>query len=295
LADRITGTGAVISRFWPSQPATRYTFPHRCVVSSGISQGTLVVEAPCPSIAQGQAREALEHGKQVFLLSRLVSSEAWASEYLKHGAVEVETAEDILNHMHSVAHIEEMAAAKEAKKRIRIPFYKEAPINWGATTPAGVSEPGWPNAVSSNQTPSSAWPSGSACEDETKGVGDGFAAGLQALNIEGSMYAYAEEDPAADTARGASGMFSFENSTASSPAGELIPEPEVELIFDPQLEGGYTVYAPELPGLVARGETLEQATASATEALTLYVKNMRDRGKPVRHSVVRRKFPLPPE
>ena len=38
---------------------------------------------------------------------------------------------------------------------------------------------------------------------------------------------------------------------------------EIEFIFEPQEEGGYYVYAPDLPGLHTQGETLEEARASA--------------------------------
>lgn len=46
---------------------------------------------------------------------------------------------------------------------------------------------------------------------------------------------------------------------------------EVEFVFEPQLEGGYHAYAPELPGLHTQGDSLEEATANAEEALALYV------------------------
>ncbi|HEY7891878.1 MAG TPA: DNA-processing protein DprA [Solirubrobacteraceae bacterium] len=301
LAERITGTGALVSRFWPTQTPSRYTFTNRCVVTSGIAQATLVVEADCPSIAQGQARQALEHGKHVFLLSRLVSAEPWAREYLKHGAIEVQSAEDVLRHIQTVEEIEALAATRKCKARVRVPYYRPEPISWGASSSTGSAESAWPSTDFSNQTPSSAWPSGSTCEDETKDLADGLAAGLQGFGIEGSMYESTEEEPDEDVARSVGTAFSFTTSLTSSEAREHTQEQEVEhtqgqdveLIFDPQLDGGYTVYAPELPGLVVKGETLEQATASATEALELYAKNMREHGKPIRHQVVRRKFPVP--
>jgi predicted RNase H-like HicB family nuclease len=46
---------------------------------------------------------------------------------------------------------------------------------------------------------------------------------------------------------------------------------EVEFVFEPEAEGGYRVYAPELPGLHTQGEDLEEATENAREALALYV------------------------
>jgi predicted RNase H-like HicB family nuclease len=47
---------------------------------------------------------------------------------------------------------------------------------------------------------------------------------------------------------------------------------EIELVFAPQEEGGYHVYAPDLPGLHSQGDTLEEATTNAQEALELLSK-----------------------
>ena len=68
---------------------------------------------------------------------------------------------------------------------------------------------------------------------------------------------------------------------------------EIELVFAPQEDGGFHVYAPDLPGLHTQGETLEDATANAKEALELYVEGLREEGHPLDFGVVRRKFPLP--
>lgn len=68
---------------------------------------------------------------------------------------------------------------------------------------------------------------------------------------------------------------------------------EVEVIFEPQPQGGFTVYAPGLPGMVTEGETLEEATANAEEAIELYVESMRGRGNQVPLGVRRRSFPIP--
>jgi predicted RNase H-like HicB family nuclease len=68
---------------------------------------------------------------------------------------------------------------------------------------------------------------------------------------------------------------------------------EIEFIFEPQDEGGYHVYAPELPGLHTQGDDLEEATESAREALELYVEGLREDGRSLDMGVVRRKLPLP--
>lgn len=68
---------------------------------------------------------------------------------------------------------------------------------------------------------------------------------------------------------------------------------EVEFIFEPQGEGGYHVYAPELPGLHTQGENLDEAIESAREALELYVEGLREDGRSLEMGIVRRKLPLP--
>lgn len=46
---------------------------------------------------------------------------------------------------------------------------------------------------------------------------------------------------------------------------------EIELVFEPQDEGGYHVYAPDLPGLHTQGDDLNDAMTNANEAVALYV------------------------
>ena len=56
LAEAITASGVLVSQFWPTSSPSRYTFPRRNVVTSGISQGTIVIEATSTSGAKMQAR-----------------------------------------------------------------------------------------------------------------------------------------------------------------------------------------------------------------------------------------------
>jgi predicted RNase H-like HicB family nuclease len=68
---------------------------------------------------------------------------------------------------------------------------------------------------------------------------------------------------------------------------------EVEFIFEPDPDGGYHAYAPELPGLHTQGDTLDEAMANAKEALVLYVEGLREEGRALEMWVVRRTLPLP--
>lgn len=100
LAQEITASGALVSQFWPTTPPTRYTFPRRNVVTSGISQGTVVIEATSTSGAKMQARLALDHGKKVFLIHSLVTSQPWARDYVaKRGAIEIGDPGELIGHL----------------------------------------------------------------------------------------------------------------------------------------------------------------------------------------------------
>ncbi len=74
----------------------------------------------------------------------------------------------------------------------------------------------------------------------------------------------------------------------------VIDEPrDIEFILESQEEGGFHVYAPELPGLHTQGETTDEALKNATEALELYVEGLRDEGRSFDTGVIRRRLPLP--
>jgi predicted RNase H-like HicB family nuclease len=68
---------------------------------------------------------------------------------------------------------------------------------------------------------------------------------------------------------------------------------EIELVFEPLDEGGFHVYAPDLPGLHTQGEDIDDAVKNAEEALALYVEGVREDGGSLDTGVIRRKFPLP--
>jgi DNA processing protein len=118
LADQIAQHGAVVSQFWPDAPPTSYTFPRRNVVTSGMSQGTVVIEASATSGAKMQARLAIEHGKQVFLLHSLVTEREWARRYLQRPRVhEVSDVADIVRLLRSAAEQRD-----RAMERVQLPL-----------------------------------------------------------------------------------------------------------------------------------------------------------------------------
>ena len=68
---------------------------------------------------------------------------------------------------------------------------------------------------------------------------------------------------------------------------------EIELVFEPQDEGGYHVYAPDLPGLHTQGDDLDDAMENASEAVALYVEGLREDGESLDSGVIRRTISLP--
>lgn len=106
------GDGAVVSQFFPETPPAAYNFPRRNVVTSGMGQGTVVIEASATSGARMQARLALEHGKKVFLLKSLVDEYAWARGFAKRGALVVADVEDVLRHLRSAEAIRQGTAQR---------------------------------------------------------------------------------------------------------------------------------------------------------------------------------------
>lgn len=113
LADEIASSGALVSQFRPDTPPTRGTFPMRNVVTSGLSQGTIVVEASATSGARMQARLAAEQGKHVWLLRSLVEDFTWARDFAERRPREVrivETVDDVLAQVVDAAAVTAAAA-----------------------------------------------------------------------------------------------------------------------------------------------------------------------------------------
>jgi predicted RNase H-like HicB family nuclease len=50
----------------------------------------------------------------------------------------------------------------------------------------------------------------------------------------------------------------------------------LKVVLEPSEEGGYTIYAPSLPGCISEGETVEEALANIKEAIELYLEPVED-------------------
>lgn len=73
----------------------------------------------------------------------------------------------------------------------------------------------------------------------------------------------------------------------------MAPPQEIEFVCEPREDGGFHAYAPDLPGLHTQGETLQEATTNAEEALALYVEGLREDGRPIGAGILRRSLRVP--
>ena len=110
LADEIVDSGGlIVSQFFPTAPTARWMFGKRNEVTSGISQGTVVIEASSTSGARMQARLAYEHGKGVFLVNSLVSSQEWAQDMIgRRRATAVERVEDVTSRIVDIGRLRDI-------------------------------------------------------------------------------------------------------------------------------------------------------------------------------------------
>ncbi|MBR4872851.1 MAG: DNA-processing protein DprA [Clostridia bacterium] len=98
LAREVARHGLLLSEYPPLTPPSRSSFPMRNRIISGLSQGTLVIEAGKGSGALITARDAILQGRDVYALPGNVTAETafGTNELIKDGASAVTCAADIL-------------------------------------------------------------------------------------------------------------------------------------------------------------------------------------------------------
>jgi DNA processing protein len=114
LAQRIARECALVSQFWPDSRPTRRSFPMRNAVMSGMTLGTVIVEAYHTSGTRVQARLALAQGRPVFI-HRSLLSQLWARELAtRPGAYPITNADDVLAVVERLTADEELVADERA-------------------------------------------------------------------------------------------------------------------------------------------------------------------------------------
>jgi len=54
-----------------------------------------------------------------------------------------------------------------------------------------------------------------------------------------------------------------------------------KILLNKELEGGYIVTVPALPGCITQGDTVDEALSMAKEAIELYLEELHERGETI--------------
>ncbi len=98
LYEDVASRGCLLSEYPPGTSPSRFTFPARNRIISGLSLGVVVVEAPAKSGTMITVEDALEQGRDVFAVPGNINYDSCAgsNRLLKEGAILVENGWDVM-------------------------------------------------------------------------------------------------------------------------------------------------------------------------------------------------------
>ena len=123
LYNRLSSNSTIISEYSPGTSATRYTFPQRNRIISGLSLGTIIVEAQQKSGAMITAQMAAEQNRDVFAVPGRVgeANSIGPNLLIRSGAKSVSSADDILRE-YEFLFPDKIKMSKSAKKQKKNPY-----------------------------------------------------------------------------------------------------------------------------------------------------------------------------